>query len=147
MLRTHSAPAQLVHLLPDDGRAIVAAIRHMVVGWPRSPIAHALLIDRYGDAGVGIEHLLRCLLVGIGRLSQRKLTVGAPCSAFLLPDETALLDAIGGDGAQPDPSALVRLTGTAKGAQLAPIARLVGETLGREARADACSSGAPFEEF
>jgi hypothetical protein len=127
-------PPQAVQNLPGDSRTLLAAVRHMIIAWPRSPAAHAMLIDRYGGGGGGIEHLLRCLLVGIGRTTRRRPAFGSPCCALVLPDEAELLDSIGLDGAEPDPSALARLTGNPEAERFAAIARLIGETAACEAR-------------
>jgi hypothetical protein len=129
-----AVPPQAVQNLPGDSRTLLAAVRHMIIAWPRSPAAHAMLIDRYGAGAGGIEHLLRCLLVGIGRTTRRRPAFGSPCCALLLPDEAELLDAIGLDGAEPDPSALVRLAGNPAAERFAAVARLIGETVACEAR-------------
>jgi hypothetical protein len=137
---------QQCRLLPPDSRAVLAAARHMICCWPRSPAAEALLIDRFGDAATGIAHLVRCLLVGVARHARRRPLFGAPCCAAVLADEAELLEAIGLDGAEADPSALVRLAGDPRAARFADLARLIGETAARERRTDcgAFAADAPY---
>jgi hypothetical protein len=108
--------------LPQDSRTILWALRRLVIGWPRPPCLHAALIEAYGDNACGIEHLLRCLLTGIAMHGQQRLEIGAPCCAALLPHEAELLEAIGLDGAEPDPTALIRLCDNPAAAQLCVIA-------------------------
>jgi hypothetical protein len=107
--------------LPADSRAMLEALRQMVIAWPRSPLLDAMLIDRYGDQACGIQHLLRCLLTGIGMHARRRVRVGMPHMASISIDEAELLEAIGLDGAEPDPSALARIAGNPKAARLAPL--------------------------
>lgn len=108
--------------LPPDSQTILWALRRLVIGWPRPPCLHAALIEAYGDNACGIEHLLRCLLTGIAMHGTRRLEIGAPCCAALLPHEAELLEAIGLDGAESDPSALVRLCDNPAAAQLSVLA-------------------------
>ena len=117
--------------LPHDSATVLWAVRHIVICWPDCGNVRAALIDSYGDDATGIEHLLRCLIAGIGMHGRRKLSIGTPACAILLPDEIELLEAIGLDGAEPDPSALSRLTASPKGERLAPLAALISETLRR----------------
>lgn len=108
--------------LPPDSQTILWALRRLVIGWPRPPCLHAALIEAYGDNACGIEHLLRCLLTGIAMHGTRRLEIGAPCCVALLPHEAELLEAIGLDGAESDPSALVRLCDNPAAAQLSVLA-------------------------
>lgn len=61
------------------------------VGSARCPTVHAALQRDFGDAGLGIEHLLRCCLVGLSRLATRRLAIGAPACRLVTADEAALL--------------------------------------------------------
>ncbi len=106
-------------------------MRHMIICWPGCSSISGVLIARYGEDATGVEHLLRCLLTGIGMHGRRRLSIGNPAYRGVMPDEIELLEAIGLDGAEPDPSALVRLCASPKGERLAPLAALLGETAAR----------------
>ena len=112
--------------LPPDSQTILWALRRLVIGWPRPPCLHAALIEAYGDNACGIEHLLRCLLTGIAMHGRQRLEIGAPCCAALLPHEAELLEAIGLDGAEADPSALVRRCDNPAAARLSVLAAGIG---------------------
>lgn len=60
---------------------------------------------------MGIEHLLRCWLVGLSRCAVRSVVIGEPANPMVLPDEMRLLRAL-------------RLAGNADAAiaMLAPLA-------------------------
>ncbi len=112
--------------LPPDSQTILWALRRLVIGWPRPSCLHGALIEAYGENACGIEHLLRCLLTGIAMHGNRRLEIGAPCCASLLPHEAELLEAIGLDGAEADPSALVRLCDNPAAARLSVLAAGIG---------------------
>ena len=125
MLIDHNAfrrPAAVADL-PDDDALILWSLRRLVVAWPRCHTVHAALHLRFGDAALGIEHLLRCLLVGIARHADRGLAIGDPTCTIVLPDEADLLAAVrpGADAA----AALNRLTGDPRAACLVPLAALL----------------------
>jgi hypothetical protein len=84
---------------------------------------HIALQRDFGDAGLGIEHLLRCLLVGLDRRADRPLRFGTPVCAAPLPDEALLLRIL----AAPEPQAAVLLTRLAGpcAASLLPLVRAV----------------------
>lgn len=117
--------------LPSDAAAMLWAMRHLVVCWPSCHSVRAALLDRYGDDATGIEHLLRGLIAGIAMHGRRRLSIGTPVCAVLLPDEVELLEAIGVDGAAPDASALTRLCASPKGERLAPLANALSEAVAR----------------
>lgn len=64
------------------------------IGAARCHAVHIALQQDFGDQGLGIEHLLRCLLVGLSRRADRHLVFGEPACGLLLPDEEALLAAL-----------------------------------------------------
>lgn len=117
--------------LPRNSAAVLSALRHMIISWPCAGSARAALIDAFGDDATGIEHLLRCIVTGIGMYGQRVLRIGIPACTGLLPDEIEILEAIGLDGAEPDPSALSRLCASPKGERLAPLADMLNATAAR----------------
>ena len=106
--------------LPEDDALILWSLRRLVVAWPRCHTVHAALHMRFGDAALGVEHLLRCLLVGVARHARRRLAIGDPNCAVVLPDEADLLAAVrpGDDIA----ATLARLTGEASATCLLPLA-------------------------
>ncbi len=98
------------------------------IGAARCHAVQAALHRDFGDAGLGIEHLLRCWLA---RRSQRRLALGAPACALLLPDEAGLLLALrlAGRDADAAEAALVALAGYESAALLpllTGLAALVG---------------------
>lgn len=88
------APATCLSDLPGDEGLLLWSLRRMVVAWPRCHTVHAALLARYGDDGLGVEHLLRCLLTGVSNHARRKLVIGDPNCTLLLADEGALLFAL-----------------------------------------------------
>lgn len=92
------------------------------IGAARCHAVHIALQQDFGDAGLGIEHLLRCWLVGLSRLATRRLAFGAPACPLLLPDEAALLRVL--RAANHDDvarTALVALAGAPAAADLLPL--------------------------
>lgn len=75
--------------------SLLWAIRRLALleplGTARCPMVHIALQQEFGDNGMGIEHLLRCWLVGLARLADRPLRFGTPVCAAPLPDEALLL--------------------------------------------------------
>ena len=61
------------------------------LGTARCQAVHIALQRDFGDAGLGIEHLLRCWLVGLARTSDRRLAIGTPACPLVTSDEAALL--------------------------------------------------------
>lgn len=104
------------------------------VGRARCHAVHIALQQDFGDAGMGIEHLLRCWLVGLSRLSLRRLAFGAPAYPFLTDDETVLLRVL----RSPDDGgvALLRLTGAEAAAGLLPLFVAVAGLAGLSAPTD-----------
>ncbi|MBC7521008.1 MAG: hypothetical protein H7268_07950 [Sandarakinorhabdus sp.] len=88
------------------------------IGAARCHSVHIALQQDFGDAGMGIEHLLRCILVGLSRVANRQLVVGTPGCGLLLPDEAALLAVIEGNAGR---TALVAVAGCAEAAGLVPL--------------------------
>lgn len=60
-------------------------------GKARCPMVHVMLQRQFGDAGLGIEHLLRCLMLGLAMHSSRRLAFGLPGCPLRTDDEIALL--------------------------------------------------------
>jgi hypothetical protein len=98
------APRRIDHLDTTDRRLLWAMRRLALmqpIGAARCHAVHIALQQDFGEHGLGIEHLLRCLLVGLSRRADRQLVFGEPGCALLLPDEAALLAAlhnVDGDG-------------------------------------------------
>jgi hypothetical protein len=87
--------------LPEPDRTLLWAMRHMLLCWPTCGSTRAALHRDFGDDGLAVEHLLRCLLTGIGMHARRPLKMGDPACGAILPDEGAILYVI---GAARDPS-------------------------------------------
>jgi hypothetical protein len=91
------APQRTENLAVTDQRLLWALRRLALlqpIGAARCHAVHIALQQDFGDQGLGIEHLLRCLLVGLSRRADRHLVFGEPGCAMLLPDEAALLAAL-----------------------------------------------------
>ena len=88
------------------------------IGAARCHAVHIALQQDFGETGLGIEHLLRCIMVGLARVSARRLVMGAPGCGVLLPDEAVLLALIDGSAGR---LALTGLTGAAGAAGLMPL--------------------------
>lgn len=117
---------------PDDPAGLSPAQRDLLwslrrlamvrpLGSSRDAHVHALLLRRFGDHGVGMEHHLRCLIVGLARRAIRPIRLHRPCYAQLSADERRLLMALD-EAARPARAAalLAPLAGT-RGAELLPL--------------------------
>ena len=113
--------------LPADEALILWSLRRLVVAWPRCRAVEIALHRRWGDDGLGVEHLLRCWLSALAGHARHPLTVGDPACALLLPDEGAILfvlrHAENPDRARP---ALAALCGSEGTAVLLPLAAALG---------------------
>ncbi|MFZ4688595.1 MAG: hypothetical protein ACOYLS_05110 [Polymorphobacter sp.] len=116
------APHDRVDALGAVDARLLWAIRRLAlmqpIGAARCHAVHIALQQDFGDQGLGIEHLLRCILVGLSRSASRRLALGWPGCGLVTPDETMLLALLGGTAG---PTALARLTGTAEAATLLPL--------------------------
>ena len=115
--------------LPVVEQQLLWALRRMAlmqpIGQARCHTVHIALQQEFGDAGLGIEHLLRCWLVGMARMATRQLRLGTPGCPMLTGDESLMLDVVRQPGAAA--GGLERLAGTAAAANLLPIAHAIGE--------------------
>ncbi|WP_426169301.1 hypothetical protein [Sandarakinorhabdus sp. DWP1-3-1] len=122
-----------VEALPPDEQRLLWALRRLALmqplGGARCHAVHVALQQDYGDAGQGLEHLLRCLLFGLSRFAPRRLAIGAPACPILTEDEAQLLLALrlaGGDETAAI-AALVPLAGVAGAGRLVSFLATVGE--------------------
>lgn len=108
--------------LPAGEAMLIWGIRRLAllrpIGSSRCHALHIALHRACGDEGLGIEHLLRCLLVGLARRTDRPLGFGQPACPLLTPDEILLLAAYTCDPGL----GLARLAGP-QAATLAPLLR------------------------
>jgi hypothetical protein len=88
------------------------------IGAARCHAVHIALQQDFGDAGMGIEHLLRCILVGLARCSTRRLAVGAPGCGLVTADEAILLALCDGTAGR---TALAGVAGCGEAAELLPL--------------------------
>lgn len=109
--------------LDATDRRLLWALRRLAlmqpIGAARCHAVHIALQQDFGDHGLGIEHLLRCLLVGLSRRADRQLAFGEPACPLLLPDEAALLAMLHSDSVCRD-AALAALAGP-QAAALLPL--------------------------
>lgn len=125
--------------LPPAEQLLIWSMRHMLMRWPSCGSVKSALLAAYGDDALGVEHLLRCLLTGVGAFATRSLAVGDPTCAPLLADEGALLYILRAAPADPAAagSALAELCGTPRAATLLPLAASLATAAGVRAGADA----------
>lgn len=102
------------------------ALRRMAllqpIGRARCHAVHIALGQDFGEAGMGIEHLLRCWLVGLSRCAVRCVVFGEPANPMVLPDEARLLRALRLAGnADAAIAMLAPMTGAAGAAGLLPL--------------------------
>lgn len=118
--------------LPPPEQLLLWSMRHMLVCWPTCGSVSSALHQAYGDDALGVEHLLRCLLTGLGAYSARRLRVGDPTCALLLADERAILSALRSARREPETArvALVELCGEPQAARLLPLARSLADVSG-----------------
>lgn len=106
--------------LPAGEAVMIWGLRRLALlrplGSARCHALHIALQQACGDEGLGVEHLLRCLLVGLARRTDRPLAFGQPACPVLTHDEALLLAALDGESGQ----GLARLAG-ARAATLAPL--------------------------
>ena len=106
-------------------REILWCLRRLAMlqplGSARDAGVHALLQRQIGDRGLGLEHLLRCLLVGLARRAVRPLALRLPCQPAITDDEARLLLALRASARPPAAHALLApLTGP-RSAELVPL--------------------------
>jgi hypothetical protein len=123
--------------LPAAEQLMIWSIRHMLVCWPSCGPVRAALHAAYGDEALGVEHLLRCFLTGIGARATRALTVGDPTCAPLLADEDAMLFILRSAHREPTAAgaALAELCAQPHAAALLPLAAALAEVAGLSGRA------------
>lgn len=113
--------------LPADEALILWSMRRMIVAWPRCRAVEIALHRRWGDDGLGVEHLLRCWLSALAGHAAHPLTVGDPACALLLPDEGAMLFVLRyADKPERARPALAALCGSEGAAVLLPLAAALG---------------------
>lgn len=116
---------QPADLLAPHQRDLLWCLRRTAMHAPgcmgRDPHVHLLLQRRFGDGGLGLEHLLRCLVMGLAQRATRPIRLNRPCRAPVSPDEWRLLTALA-DAGRPQRVAavLAPLTGS-RGGELAPL--------------------------
>ena len=108
--------------LPAGEAMLIWGLRRLAllrpIGSARCHALHIALHRACGDEGLGIEHLLRCLLVGLARRTDRPLGFGQPACPLLTRDEILLLAAYAGDPGL-GPGAARRAAGGGAGAAAA----------------------------
>ncbi|WP_353217895.1 hypothetical protein [Sandarakinorhabdus sp.] len=90
------------------------------LGSARDAHVHALLQRRFGEHGLGLEHLLRCLILGLAQRAVRPLRLHLPFHACVAADEQRLLLALA-EASRPAraAAALAPMAGS-RGAELVP---------------------------
>lgn len=91
------------------------------LGQARDAHVHLLLQRRFGGGGMGLEHLLRCLVVGLARRATRAVLLHRPCHAALTEDEQRLLRALADAQHPARVAAVLGPMAGSRGGELAPI--------------------------
>lgn len=91
------------------------------LGSARDAHVHALLQRRFGESGLGLEHLLRCLIVGLARRALRPVVLNLPCRAQTSEDERRLLWALASADRPARAAALLAPIAGTRGAELIPL--------------------------
>ena len=116
-------PRQHADGISEDGALLIWSMRRLVVAWPRCHAVNIALQRRFGEEGLGVEHLLRCWLAGLAMHAARPLSFAHPGAAAILPDEGAILFVLrSADRPEPAGSALAGLCGTEAARTLLPLA-------------------------
>ena len=88
--RTHGLSVVEGQLLP----VLRQMARVQPIGSAQCPGTHAALQRDFGEAALGVEHLLRCCLVGLARKSARVPGYGELACPLLTEDEARLFDVL-----------------------------------------------------
>jgi len=91
-------PAPLRDLLWCLRRTAQNPAMHAPACMARDQHVHLLLQRRFGDSGLGLEHLLRCLVIAIARRATRPVLLHRPCRPQISADEWRLITALGEAG-------------------------------------------------
>ena len=119
--------------LSDTQQRILSAVRRLAliqpIGAARCQAVHIALQRDFGEVGMGIEHLLRCWLVGLSRQAARRVVLGEPACPIVLPDEVQLLRVMDLAEARPVQArdALASIAGTPCASALLPLFAGVAE--------------------
>ena len=91
------------------------------LGSARDAHVHALLQQRFGETGLGLEHHLRCLIIGLARRAQRPIRLHLPCHGAVAEDERRLLLALAEAGRAGRVAAVLAPMAGSRGGELAPL--------------------------
>lgn len=91
------------------------------LGSARDAHVHALLQQRFGEAGLGLEHLLRCLMVGLAQRAVRPVRLHMPCHGAVAEDEQRLLLAMADAPRAARVAAVLAPLAGSRGGELAPL--------------------------
>jgi hypothetical protein len=124
------ARARLIDDLSAAEARLLWALRRLALMQPlgaaRCHAVHIALQQEFGDAGMGVEHLLRCILVGLARCTTRRLAIGAPGCGLVTGDEAVLLALIGEGGGA---AMLAGLAGSSEAVRLQPLFAAVAQLM------------------
>jgi hypothetical protein len=91
------------------------------LGSARDAHVHALLQRRFGETGLGLEHHLRCLIVGLAQRAVRPIRLHLPCHGAVAEDERRLLLALVEAGRAGRVAAVLAPMAGSRGGELAPL--------------------------
>jgi hypothetical protein len=120
-----SGPRQPPDPLPPHLRDLLWCLRRTAMlrplGQGRDAQVHLLLQRGFGDGGLGLEHLLRCLVVGLARRATRPIHLHQPCRPQISDDEWRLLTALAQARQPPRVAAVLAPLLGSRGGELAPV--------------------------
>jgi hypothetical protein len=117
----HDDPAGLTLIQRDMLWCLRRLAMVRPLGQARDAHVHALLQQRFGEQGLGLEHHLRCLIVGLARRAQRPIRLHLPCHGALAPDEQRLLLALAESRRPARVAAVLAPIAGSRAGELAPL--------------------------
>lgn len=125
-----SEKRELVGALGATDARLLWALRRLAIMQPigaaRCHAVHIALHQDFGEAGMGVEHVLRCIVVGLARTATRQLVIGEPGCAIVMADEATLLALMEGTTGH---AALIAMAGTKDAVRLMPLFQAVSALL------------------
>lgn len=113
------------------------------LGAGRDAHVHIALQRRFGDQGLGVEHLLRCLVVGLAQRAVRAISLHRPCCVLRSDDEWRLLLALRDAGRPARVAALLAPMAGQRGGELGPVLAGLRALVGQGRTARCCTPARP----
>lgn len=91
------------------------------LGSARDAHVHALLQQRFRATGLGLEHHLRCLIVGLAQRAVRPIRLHLPCHGAVAEDEQRLMLALSESSRPARVAAVLAPMAGTRGGELQPL--------------------------